>query len=386
MINRAVNILKNRSFFLFGARSTGKTTLIKESFSSYRTKYIDLLNPDTFERFQLNPSSLSEMLEIEQEKLDWVIIDEIQKVPILLDIVHSYISSSNLKFGLTGSSARKLKRGSANLLAGRASVYKLFPLTFIELDENLSTQNMLEWGTLPEIFSLNTFEEKFDFLKSYTDTYLKEEILQEQIIRKLTPFRRFLNVASQTNGQIINFSKIAREVGISTVTAQSYYEVLEETLVGKLLEPYHTSIRKRQNKNPKFYFFDTGIQRALSRNLNVELNPQTYAFGNSFETFIFNQMNAINEYYRKDYGFSYLRTKDNLEIDLILERPGMKTALVEIKSSSNINHDSISGISKIVKDFPNSEAFCLSRDKISKSIKNVSCFHWKEGIKELMSI
>ena len=383
MINRHVNILKNRSFFLFGARSTGKTTTVKDLFSKDRSKYIDLLQPDIAEEYELNPTALADILDIEKDKYDWIIIDEIQKNTKLLDIVHSYISSSKLKFGLTGSSARKLKRGAANLLAGRASVYKLFPLTFLELGTDFNIQSFLEWGSLPEITSLKSEDEKFDFLKSYTDTYLKEEILQEQIIRKLTPFRRFLNIAAQTNAQIINFSKIARDVGVSTVTVQSYYEILEETLVGKLLEPYHSSIRKRQNQNPKFYFFDNGVQRALSRQLNIPLNASTYIYGNVFETFVFNQINALNEYNRKDFTFSYLKTKDNVEIDLIIERPGLKTALIEIKSSKNIREDDIKSLARISKDFSNSEAYCFSQDKTPRKIKNVKCYHWKDGLREI---
>lgn len=383
MVNREIKLPKDNSFFLFGARGTGKTYLLRERFEARTSYYIDLLNPDHSETFNLRPRTLTEQLAALKPEIDWVIIDEIQKAPKLLDIVHQQIESSRFKFALTGSSARKLRHGSANLLAGRAFVLHLFPLTAREIGERFSLQSALAWGTLPRAVMIESDEDRRDFLRSYAHTYLQEEITQEQIVRRLDPFRRFLIVAAQMSGQILNFTKIAREIGSSTVTVQSYFQILEDTLIGSLVEPFHESVRKRQRGNPKFYFFDTGVQRALNNTLQVELAPQTYAFGVAFEYFIVNEIHRLHAYGKKDYRLSYLRTKDGVEIDLIIERPGMKRALVEIKSAERITDEDIRSLTILGKDVPNSEAFCLSRDPNAKNIGAVSCLPWQEGLVQL---
>jgi predicted AAA+ superfamily ATPase len=357
--------------------------LLKERFKETPALYIDLLDPEQNYTFNLRPRTLVEQLAALTSDTEWVIIDEIQKAPKLLDIVHQQIESSRFKFALTGSSARKLKHGGANLLAGRAFVFHLFPLTAQEIGEQFSLQKALAWGTLPRVVTLESNDDKRDFLRTYAHTYLQEEITQEQIVRRLDPFRRFLIVASQMSGQIINFSKIAREVGASTPTVQSYFQILEDTLIGFLLEPFHESVRKRQRGNPKFYLFDTGVQRALNNTLRVELAPQTYAFGVAFEHLIVNEINRLQSYAKKDYRLSYLRSKDGVEIDLIIERPGLKRALVEIKSTERVTEDDVRSLNRLGKDIPNSIAFCFTRDPTPKKIGSVSCFHWQRGLVEI---
>lgn len=306
-------------------------------------------------------------------------IDEIQKVPKLLDVVHQQIESSRFKFALLGSSARKLKRGGANLLAGRAFVNHLYPLTARELGAQFSLEAALAWGTLPRLFAFENEADKREFLR----TYLKEEITAEQVVRRLDPFRRFLVVAALMSGQIINYSKIARDVGASTPSVQTYFQILDDTLVGFLLEPFHESIRKRLLGNPKFYFFDSGVQRALNNTLTVELKPQTLAFGIAFEHFVINEINRLQSYAKKDYRFSYLRTKDGVEIDLIIERPGLKRALVEMKSTARVTEDEVRALQQLGNNIPNSEAFCLSLDPTPKKIGAVACFPWLAGLEEL---
>lgn len=383
MFSRSIKIPENNSFFLFGARGTGKTHLLKERFRETPALYIDLLDPDQNETFNLKPRALIEQLAALKAETQWIIIDEIQKAPKLLDIVHQQIESSRFKFALTGSSARKLRHGSANLLAGRAFVFHLFPLTAREIGEPFSLQTALSWGTLPRVMTLEADEDRRNFLRAYTHTYLQEEITQEQIVRRLDPFRRFLAVASQMSGQIVNFSKVGREVGASTLTVQSYFQILEDTLIGRLIEPFHESVRKRQRGNPKFYLFDTGVQRALNNTLQVELLPQTYAFGVAFEHFVVNEINRLQSYGKKDYRLSYLRTKNGVEIDLVIERPGLKRALVEIKSTERVADEDIRSLTRLGKDVPNSEAFCLTRDPIPKRIGAVSCFPWQQGLTDL---
>lgn len=384
MVKRLLHLPPNNSFFLFGARGTGKTHLLKEHFKNIPSLYIDLLDPDTNQTLSLRPATLRQRLDALPNETKWVIIDEIQKIPALLDIAHQQIESTRFKFALTGSSARKLKHGGANLLAGRAFVQHLFPLTTVELGSSFSLEAALRWGTLPRIFALSQDSDKQDFLRSYTHTYLQEEITQEQVVRKLDPFRRFLNVAAQMSGQIVNFSKISRDTGASVITVQSYFHILEDTLIGFLLEPFHESIRKRQRDNPKFYFFDTGVLHALQNTLTVDLPPQTYAFGVAFEHFIINEIHRLQAYKKKDFRLSYLRTKDGVEIDLIIERPGLPRALIEIKSTDNVGVDDIRSLKHLSRDIPNSTAYCFSLDSTPQKIDGVWCLPWQEGLKKII--
>lgn len=253
MIDRAINLSKSRSFFLFGARGTGKTSLLQQEFVGHPgVLYIDLLKPSEEDLYRLYPETLAH--QIEAETFEWVIVDEIQKLPKLLDLVHHAIVNKRQKFILTGSSARKLKRGAANLLAGRASVYHLYPFTARELGDDFDLQTALEWGLLPEVWNLKQAGDRAETLYAYALTYLKEEVQAEQFVRKLDPFRKFLEVAAQSNGKIVNFSKIGNDVGVDTTTVQNYFSILEDTLLGFILPSYHKSVRKRQREAPKFYF------------------------------------------------------------------------------------------------------------------------------------
>ena len=185
------------------------------------------------------------------------------------------------------------------------------------------------------------------------------------------------------SGQIVNFAKIAREAGTTVPTVQSYFQILEDTLIGFLLDSFHESVRKRQRENPKFYFFDTGVLRALNNTLSVDLPSHTYAFGTAFEHFIINEIQRLESYGKKDYRFSYLRTKDGVEVDLIIERPGRKRALIEIKSTERVGPEDIRALKRLSPDIPNSEAFCLSLDPVAKTIDGVRCFPWPQGLQAL---
>jgi uncharacterized protein len=382
MVNRIIQFSLKNSFFLFGARGTGKTHLLKERFADSNW-YIDLLNPDLARKYLMQPSVLVQELAARKPTPQWVIIDEVQKVPNLLDLIHQQIEVSNQKFILSGSSARKLKRGGANLLAGRAFVYNLYPLTAQEFGEDFDLENALNWGTLPRLLDLPDAQDKKEFLRAYANTYLREEILQEQIIRKLEPFQRFLSVAAQMSGKIINYSKLATDAGTSVPTIQSYFQILEDTLLGFTLPQFHESIRKQQRSNPKFYFFDSGIQRALSDELNIGIHPRTYNYGYKFEQFVINEIQRLQSYYRKDYRLSYILTAGGVEIDLIIERPGMKRAAVEIKSTTNVANSDLRGLLSLGKDIPNCDLFCLSLDDIPKIMEGVQCLPWRTGLVEL---
>ena len=333
MIDRLAKLSKSNSFFILGPRGSGKSTLIKSKYLTKHSLYIDLLHPQTEDRYRINPQLLAEKAKA-RPTLRWVIIDEVQKNPKLLDVVHHLIETTKIKFILSGSSARKLKRGGANLLAGRAFVFHLYPFSFIELNRKFDLQNMLQWGSLPKLLKFKKDQNKKEYLTAYSLTYLKEEVQLEQIVRKISPFRKFLEIAAQMNGKIINYSKIASDVGVDSTTVQNYYSILEDTLLGFPLMPYHLSVRKSQRQSPKFYLFDTGVCRALNRTLNIPLTPQTYAYREAFEHFIILEFIKLSEYLRKDWRFSYLLTKDRAEIDLIVSRSGQKTLCIEIKSSS----------------------------------------------------
>jgi predicted AAA+ superfamily ATPase len=383
MLNRIVKFPSGRSFFLFGARGTGKTHLLKARYAGTSAWYIDLLNPDLARRYGVQPTQLLYELEGRRPTPEWVIIDEVQKAPALLDLVHQRIESHRQNFILSGSSARKLKRGAANLLAGRAFVCNLFPLTARELGESFNLSDALHWGTLPGLLEMPEEEDKKEYLRAYANTYLREEILQEQIIRNPVPFQRFLPVAAQMAGKIINFSKVAADAGTSVPTAQSYFQILEDTLLGFLIPQFHESVRKRQRANPKFYFFDCGVQRALADELNVSLSPQTGHYGYAFEQFVINEIYRMQSYLRKDYRLSYIRTGAGVEIDLIVERPGLSRAAIEIKLATAISRSDIHSLLALGKHIPNCSLFCFSSDPVPKVIDGVQCLPWQQGLTEI---
>jgi predicted AAA+ superfamily ATPase len=383
MIPREIRLSQSQSFFLFGARGTGKSTLLKSHFLPSEALTIDLLLPEHFDPLLRNPQSLLSQVRALPKQRKWVIIDEVQKLPSLLDIVHHCIENEGRYFALTGSSARKLKRGQANLLAGRAFVYHLFPLTHRELGEKFSLLCALNFGTLPKLFEFDNDQDRELFLTSYTHTYLKEEIMAEQIVRALPPFRRFLEIAAQMNGELVNFSGIARDVGVNDKTVRSYFQILEDTLIGVLIDAYHRSVRKTQLQAPRFFFFDCGVKRALEGSLSSPLTEPSYAFGKAFEHFLVLEIIRLNSYLRKNYRLFQLRTQGGSEVDLILERPGQKTALLEIKSRTLIRQDHLKQLETFRSDIPNSEAICLSRDPATKRIGKVMCYPWQEGLRAL---
>lgn len=383
MIKRPLQVAADRSFFLFGARGTGKSTFLRHHFAGQDVLWLDLLLPQEEDRFASRPQLLAEQIAAMPDVNRWVVIDEIQKVPKLLDVVHSQIESSRTRFALTGSSARKLKRGAVNLLAGRAFVYHLFPFTTEELGAVFNLDRALAFGTLPGLLELHEDADMADFLRAYALTYLKEEVWGEHLIRNLDPFRAFLEVAAQCNGELINYTRIGRDVGVDTKTVQSYFQVLEDTLVGYVLEPYHRSVRKRQSLAPRFYFFDTGVCRALSRTLNVQLKPGTYAYGRAFEHFIVTEAFRRNDYLKTDYRLSHLRTKDGAEADLVIERPGQPTVLVEIKSGEHVDPTDLRHVAAFARDIPDSLAICLCRETRPRVVGGVRVLPWTAGLEEI---
>lgn len=386
MITRLLQLPDDESFFLFGARGVGKTTLLKNLPYFSNAIYINLLKPEEENRFARHPSELASIVRSMTSLSRHVIIDEVQKLPKLLDVVHDLIETTHIKFIMTGSSARKLKHGGANLLAGRAFVYHLHPFSYLEIKNQFNLSHALQFGLLPKAIDYQTTEKKQLYLEAYTNTYLKEEIWAEQFIRELDPFRRFLEVAAQANGKIINFSNIAKDVGVSDKNIQKYFSILEDTLLGFFLEAFQHSFRKRLSKSPKFYFFDPGVVRALTAQLSVPLVESTSQYGDVFEHFIILQCKYLADYYNREYRFSYLKTKDDAEIDLVVERPGLPLLFIEIKSATSIQSSHLKNLKNLSQDFGECEAVCFSRDTYSKQIDGIKIFPWQVGIETYFSL
>ena len=383
--NRIATLPHKQSFFLFGARGVGKSMLLKQHFADQKSHlWIDLLSPSLEMSLANKPEKLLEMWSLKKPK--WIVIDEVQKIPSILDIVHKGIEEHQILFALTGSSARKLKRGGANLLAGRAIERKLAPLSILELEDEFSLKKALSVGMLPLIWSQRYSEiEAGDFLYSYVNSYLKEEIAAEQLVRNLDPFRRFLVSAAQSNGQIINHAAIERDAGVPAKQSSRHFEILVDTLLGYYLEPYHRSLRKRQTQKAKFYFFDVGIVRALQNLAGLEVTPSAGEFGYLFEAFVINEFFKLSEAYQKRWHFSYFQTQNNNEIDLIIERPRGLPLLIEIKSTSKLTDDKLAPLINIMPDFKHEQAFLLSNDTEEKVLSKVRCLHFLNGLKEIFN-
>lgn len=386
IFRRSCKLPKEDSFFLFGARGTGKSSLVQADFPIEQTYTIDLLLPKVEERLSRAPESLIAEVNALPAAIKYIVIEEVQKIPRLLDVVHHLMESTARIFVLTGSNARKLKHGGANLLAGRAFTRHLFPLTATELGPEFLLDQALRWGTLPKIFQLDTEERKDDFLFSYAHTYLKEEIQAEQLVRKVDHFRKFLEGAAQSNGKIVNFANIAKDTGADPKTVKSYYEILEDTLLGFWLEPFSASIRKRLRQSPKFYFFDTGVARALARQLPMVPVPSTSYYGDLFEQLVMNEFCKADAYARKQCRFSYLMTASDVVIDLIIDRPGLPRAIVEIKSTREIREDHLEALRGFLGDFPKDDFYCLSNDPTAKVFGRIKCLHWQDGLTEIMAL
>jgi predicted AAA+ superfamily ATPase len=386
MIGRLLNPLKSKSYFIFGPRGVGKSTWLQSRYKNESVLVIDLLDPALYEEFLLDPGRFSQLLNHADNKKKTVVIDEVQRLPKLLDYAQQFIQKEKRIFILTGSSARKLKQKGVNLLAGRAAVYRLYPLASFELKEEFEITRALECGGLPDAYLAKSAEEMSEYLSAYVYLYLEKEIQQEQWVRKIEPFRKFLIIAAQMNGKIINRAKIARDVGVDDMTVESYYEILSDTLLGFELPAYHQSVRKAQRQAPKFYFIDTGIKRAIEKTLKVSLVSSTSAFGDAFEHWVILELIKINEYLRLDWKFYYLKTKDDLEIDLVIERPGQPLLLIEIKSKSKVEASDAKALLLLGEDLdPKAEMVLLSQDNLEQKFEKVRAVHWRNYIEGLLS-
>jgi predicted AAA+ superfamily ATPase len=387
MIPRLTKLSLSRSFFLFGPRGVGKSTLLKSHFAGVPHFSVNLLESDIERRYSAHPDRLldewkGQPTHVKESK--WIVIDEVQRIPRILDVVHRGIEDFNLKFAMTGSSARKLRRGAANLLAGRASEIRLHPFSFVELGERFLIPDAMNYGSLPSSFLLrDDHVERRRFLNAYVNTYLREEIQAEQIVKTMDPFRQFIEVAGAAHGKILNASKVGRQCGIDPKTSQRYFQVLIDTLVGFYLPAFDVSIRKQQASHPKFYWFDQGVARAAAGMLDDSVEPGTFDFGNQFESLVIMEAMKLNDHVEANARFSYFRSADDAEIDLII-KIGRKLYVIEIKGSTDPDLTEINKLARIAASIkiPH-ETMILCNTKRPFEKNGVKVLNWMTGLKAI---
>ena len=367
-----IDLSENNAFFLWGARKIGKTTYLRNEFED--ALYLDMLKTSVSQKYELNPDLLRE--EIVANKPELVIIDEIQKVPQLLDEIHWCIENTSTKFILCGSSARKLIRMNANLLGGRAWRYEMFPLTTAEIGEDFDLLRAMNHGLIPQhYFSKNPTR----FLESYVLDYLSHEIKAEATVRKMPAFHRFLEIAAISNSEIINFSNIARDCGVSSVTVKEYFQILQDTLLGFMLPPFRKKIKRTPVESSKFYFFDMGITRALRRMLLIQ--EESVEFGHFFEHFILMEIRAAMSYFNRYKSIYFWRTNCGKEVDIII---GEAKWAIEIKTSKQKSVKDFKGLIAFGEEFPNAKLFAITFDDTKRLIDNkITVFPWQEFLQQL---
>ncbi|OGQ08828.1 MAG: ATPase [Deltaproteobacteria bacterium RIFCSPLOWO2_12_FULL_40_28] len=339
----------SRSFFLFGARGTGKTSWIKTTFPD--NIYIDLLESETYRRLLTEPSRLEKM--IPPQYRQWVILDEVQRVPDILNEVHRLIESKKYRFILTGSSARKLKKKGVNLLAGRALTYYLYPLTVTELGKDFKLEKSVVTGHLPVAYTDSKPEK---YLESYVSTYLREEIQQEGLTRNLSAFSRFLEMASFSQGSLLTLSDVARDTAIERKVVENYFSILEDLLLASRLPVFTKRAKRRLVSHPKFYFFDVGVYRTLRPKGPLD-NPEEIG-GVAFESLFFQELKALNSYLDLGYHLYYWRTSNNLEVDFVLYgKRGLKA--FEIKHTKRLGGHHFSGLRAFLREYPMAKAYLV---------------------------
>lgn len=344
MYTRALSLPKppEESFFLWGPRQTGKSTLLKHHYPN--ALWIDLLKADEFRRYTQHPERLREEL-LANKTNTFVVIDEIQKVPALLDEVHWLIENRHIHFALCGSSARKLKRGHANLLGGRAVRYELYGLVSHELGMDFSLDRLLNHGYLPR-HHLSSQPQRL--IRAYVADYLKEEIAAEGLVRNLPAFSSFLDIVALTDGELVNYSNIAAECGVAANTVKEYFQILEDTLLGTWLPAYRKRPKRRTTQSAKFYFSDIGIVNFLAKRRRLE--PGSELYGKAFENWVFHELNSHSHYSELFYELSHWRLSTGQEVDFIVN--DMQLA-IEAKASKQIHNKHLKGLRELKKEYPN---------------------------------
>ncbi len=328
------------TFFLWGPRQAGKTSLLKQRYPD--AVWIDLLKADELRRYATHPELLRE--ELERSGRRFVVVDEVQKVPALLDEAHWLHENRGVHFALCGSSARKLKRGHGNLLGGRALRRELYGLTAHELGADFDLKRVLNHGTLPRIFLSDRPQ---PLLNAYVSDYLKEEVMAEGLVRNLPPFSEFLNAAALTDTEQVNFTNLSRELGVSREAVRGYFDILGDTLLARMLPPYRKRPKRRLSLADKFYFHDVGVVNFLAR--RGALEPRSELFGKAFENWVFHELRCYNSYRERFAEFSFWRLSTGAEVDFIVND---MACAIECKSSASVQTHHLKGLRELAQDHP----------------------------------
>jgi predicted AAA+ superfamily ATPase len=344
MYKRKIDITAqhNETFFLWGSRQTGKSTLLKERFPDALS--VNLLNSRQYAKYSRDPHILHEEVTALSRPPSRIIIDEIQKIPALLDEVHLMIEELKIPFGLCGSSARKVRRGHANLLGGRALRFELFGLVSCEVGADFNLEKFINVGVLP--FHYNSKQPR-KFLESYIADYLREEIANEGLVRNLPAFSDFLRVAAVGDTEILNYENVARECGVSATTVKGYYEILQDTLLGALVPAYAKRPKRRVIQTPKFYFRNVGVVNTLLK--RKLLTPEGELFGKALENWCLHEISAHSAYSESSYDIRYWRLASGIEVDFIL---GEGTSAIEIKGTDRIREHHLNGLIAFQEEYP----------------------------------
>lgn len=332
------------SFFLWGPRQTGKSTLLKHTYPE--AVWVDLLKADEFRRYTQHPERLREEL-LAKPGCPFVVIDEIQKVPALLDEVHWLIENRQMQFALCGSSARKVKHGHANLLGGRAIRFELQGLVSEELGEDFDLNRMLNHGYIPNHYDKPNPNRN---IQAYISEYLKEEIAAEGLVRNLPAFAHFLDAVSLTDGEIINYTNIASDCGVASNTVKEYFQILKDTLLGSILAAYTKRPKRKVSQTAKFYFNDIGIVNFLAKRKGLE--PGSELYGKAMENWIFHELKCHSLYSEAFYDLTYWRLRTGAEVDFIV---GDMDLAIEVKASKQIKNSHLKGLRELIKDQPQTQ-------------------------------
>ena len=365
---------KDESLFLWGSRQTGKSTLLKMLFPDARV--YDLLKSDVRMALQLRPSQLREECELLDDG-ELIIIDEVQKVPALLDEVHWLIENKKQRFILSGSSARKLRRSGANLLGGRALRQTLFPLVSQEIPD-FDLNRALNHGMLPRHYLM---ENPTMRVQAYIGDYLQQEIAEEAIVRRLDAFTRFLQVAALSNSEIVNYTNIAQDCGVSSKTVKEYFSILEETMLGFFLPSYTKVVKRRVIQSPKFYYFDVAIPNHLLR--RIPLQPGTDVYGHALEHLVIQELRAFMSYRQPLKSLTYWHTLDNkYEVDAVL---GDAEVAIEVKSSKKVDSHDTKGLKAFSEEYPEAKLYLLSLEDRPRKFNGVEVWPVEQFFKRLWS-
>ncbi|GAB1414624.1 ATP-binding protein [Paludibacter sp.] len=362
---------ENESLFFWGARQTGKSTLLKSLFPD--ALWFDLLLSSDYKNLLENNGLIREMISANTD-IKTVVIDEIQRLPKLLNEIHWLIANKGVRFIMSGSSPRKVLRGGYNLLGGRALRYELYPLVSTEIPD-FNLLRAINNGLLPKHYDTANAKR---LLTAYIGSYLKDEIAAEAKLRNLDVFSRFLQIAALTNGEIVNYTNIASETAVSVPTVKAYFQILEETLLGRYLPAFQKKPKRRIVSAPKFYLFDVGIVNSLLNREKIDYG--TELFGKAFEHFIYQEIYAHSRYSGLEYDVSYWRTASQFEVDFVL---GDHEVAIEVKSSDMVNQRHLKGLKAFAEEYTVKNLIVVSNDAAPRKIDNILILPWNSFLQRL---